>query len=101
MEFASSTFSVVNFGKERVTGAADECMIEDFPLPGETATFEWNESTQHLELAEIMGAPEDPETMDPDLARFDGSWTAHLDTTGTSLCGRLQSFRLRRSRTAT
>ena len=83
MEFASSTFSVVNFGQERVEGAAGECTIEDFPLTGETATFAWNESTQHLELAEIMGAPEDPEDMEPDLARFDGSWHAEADTTGS------------------
>ena len=67
-----------------MVGAAGECTIEDFPLTGETATFEWNESTQHLELAEIMGAPEDPETMEPDLAQFDGSWTARLDTMGSS-----------------
>ena len=87
MEFARSTFSVVNFGQERVTGAAGECTIEDFPLTGETSTFEWNESTQHLELAEIMGAPEDPETMEPDLAQFDGTWTARLDTTGSSCVG--------------
>ena len=82
-EFASSTFSVVNFGKSFVEGAAGECTIEDFPAPGETATFEWNESTQHLELAEIMGAPEDPETMEPDLAQFDGTWHAEANTTGS------------------
>ncbi len=84
MEFASSTFTVVNFGKSFVEGAAGQCMIKDFPEMGETATFAWNESTQHLELAEIMGAPEDPEDMDPGVAQFDGNWTAHLDTTGSS-----------------
>ena len=89
--FASSTFSVVTFGKSFVEGAADECTIEDFPLMGESATFEWNESTQHLELAEIMGAPEDPETTDPDLARFDGTWTASLDTMGAG-CAPLTEF---------
>ena len=85
VEFASSTFSVVNFGKSFVEGAAGECTIEDFPLMGESATFEWNESTQHLELAEIMGAPEDMEDMEPDLARFDGTWHAEANTTG-SVC---------------
>ena len=83
MEFARSTFSVVNFGQEFVVGA-EECMIEDFPAMGETATFAWNESTQHLELAEIMGAPEDPEDMEPGLAQFDGTWHAEADTTGSS-----------------
>ena len=67
-------------------GAAGECTIEDFPLMGESATFEWNESTQHLELAEIMGAPEDPEDMEPDLARFDGSWTAQAWTPRALYC---------------
>ena len=80
----AATFSVVNFGQEFVTGAAGECTIEDFPSMGETATFAWNESTQHLELAEIMGAPEDPEDMEPDLAQFDGSWHAEANTTGSS-----------------
>ena len=86
MEFASSTFTVVNFGQEFVTGAAGECTIDDFPSTGETATFEWNESTQHLELAEIMGAPEDMEDMEdmePGLAQFDGTWHAEANTTGS------------------
>ena len=82
MEFARSTFSVVNFGQEFVE-ATRECTIEDFPAPGETATFAWNESTQHLELADIMGAPEDPEDMDPGVARFDGTWHAEANTTGS------------------
>ena len=81
--FARSTFTVVNFGQSFVTGAVGECTIEDFPSMGESATFAWNQSTQHLELAEIMGAPEDMEDMEPDLAQFDGSWTAHLDTMGS------------------
>ena len=85
MEFARSTFSVVNFGQEFVEGVSRECTIEDFPLTGESATFAWSESTQHLELAEIMGAPEDPETMEPDLAQFDGSWHAEANTTGSCL----------------
>ncbi len=85
VEFDRATFSVVNFGQERVEGAAGECTIEDFPSTGETSTFAWNESTQHLELAEITGAPEDPEDMegvDPDLAQFDGTWDAELTSSG-------------------
>ncbi len=82
MEFARSTFTVVNFGQEFVE-ATRECTIEDFPAMGETATFAWSESTQHLELAEIMGAPEDPEDMDPGVARFDGTWHAEANTTGS------------------
>ena len=84
VEFGRATFSVGTLGDIFVTGAVGECTIEDFPLTGETATFAWNESTQHLELAEIMGAPEDPETMEPDLAQFDGTWDAHLNVAGSS-----------------
>ncbi len=85
VEFDRATFSVVTFGESFVTGAADECTIEDFPATGETATFVWNESTQYLELAEITGAPEDPEDMEgmePDLAQFDGDWDARLTSSG-------------------
>ena len=82
-EFARSTFTVVNFGQEFVREATGECTIEDFPATGETATFAWNQSTQHLELAEIMGAPEDPETMELDLAQFDGTWTARFRLTSS------------------
>ena len=59
-----------------------------FLSTGETATFEWNESTQHLELAEITGAPEDPEDMEDmelDLAQFDGTWDARLTSSGCPL----------------
>ena len=91
VEFGRATFSVVTAGQEFVRGASGECRIDDFPAMGETATFEWNESTQHLELAEIMGAPEDPEDMDPGVARFDGTWTASLDTMGAG-CAPLTEF---------
>ena len=91
VEFGRATFSVVTAGQEFVRGASGECMIDDFPAMGETATFEWNQSTQHLELAEIMGAPEDPEDMEdmedmePGVAQFDGTWHGRgLDTRGST-----------------
>ena len=74
VEFARTTFSVATLGEEFVVGAAGECTIEDFPAPGESATFKWNQSTQHLELVPI----------DPDLAQFDGSWHAEANTMGSS-----------------
>jgi len=52
VEFARSTFTVATFGEEFVVGAQGECTMPDFPSPGETARFVWNESTQHLELVE-------------------------------------------------
>ena len=49
-EFARSTFTVATLGEAFVQGASGECTIPDFPSPGESATFAWNQSTQHLEL---------------------------------------------------
>lgn len=50
VEFARATFTVATLGEEFVRGASGVCQIQDFPAPGETARFAWNESTQHLEL---------------------------------------------------
>ena len=62
-EFARSTFTVGTTGEEFVKGAMGECSIADFPAPGESATFVWNESTQHLELSEVMEPPAEDEDM--------------------------------------
>ncbi|MCE2485360.1 MAG: Dabb family protein [Desulfurellaceae bacterium] len=50
VEFARSTFEVATTGEEFVTGASAWVRAPDFPAPGETTRFEWNESTQHLEM---------------------------------------------------
>ena len=50
VEFAQSTFSVATLGEPFVRGASGECTLADFPVPGERATFAWNQATQHLEL---------------------------------------------------
>ena len=55
-EFARSTFRVVTTGEEFLRGASGTCEIPDFPAPGETARFKWNQSTQHLELDAVWGA---------------------------------------------
>ena len=52
VEFARSTFTVATTGAPYVTGAVGECRISDFPAPGETMRFTWNEATQHLEMVE-------------------------------------------------
>ena len=49
-EFARSTFTVATLGEAFVVGASGECTIPNFPSTGETATFAWNQNTQHLEL---------------------------------------------------
>ena len=50
VEFDRSTFTVATLGEAFVQGASGECTIPNFPSPGESATFAWNQSTQHLEL---------------------------------------------------
>ena len=53
VEFARSTFTVVTTGEEFLIGASGECTLPDFPAPGETTQFTWNQSTQHLEMAAV------------------------------------------------
>ncbi len=50
--FARSTFSVVTAG-EVLPGTPAIYRIPNFPAPGQTAHFQWNESTQHLELTRV------------------------------------------------
>ena len=50
VEFARSTFTVATTGEPYVTGAEGECRVPDFPAPGESTPFAWNQSTQHLEM---------------------------------------------------
>ncbi len=55
VEFARSTFEVWTLGEDFVRGASGECRVPDFPMPGETTTFEWNQNTQHMEMVEPTG----------------------------------------------
>ena len=50
VKFAQSTFTVTTLGEEFVRGASGECTIPDFPAPGESARFAWNQATQGLVL---------------------------------------------------
>ena len=56
MEFARSTFEVVTFGTDFLRDASGECRVPDFPMAGETTTFEWNQGTQHLEAVALDAA---------------------------------------------
>ena len=57
--FARSTFTVVTAGEEFLSGASARVSVQDFPRTGETATFAWNQSTQHLELVSVLGSAVD------------------------------------------
>lgn len=67
-EFARSTFRVVTTGEEFLRGASGTCEIPDFPAPGETARFKWNQSTQHLELDAVIPPAR------PGFERIWGTW---------------------------
>ena len=72
-EFARATFEVVTTGEEFLTGVTAQCHVPDFPAPGQDSRFEWNESTQHLELIRVDGTIQEPEP-----ASCEG-WTADRD----------------------
>ncbi len=56
-EFARSIFDVATTGEEFLRGASAQVWIDEFPAPGERTRFVWNQSTQHLELAEVTEQP--------------------------------------------
>ena len=69
-EFDRSTFEVVTFGTDFLRDASAECRVPDFPMAGETTTFEWNQGTQHLEavsrgLSNDLGTCEEGLTVEP------------------------------------
>ncbi len=49
-ELHTHRFTVTTFGEEFVRGARGECTIADFPSPGQSARFWWEESLQNLVL---------------------------------------------------
>jgi hypothetical protein len=60
VEFARSTFEVATTGEKFLSEASGQCMVPDFPSPGESTLVEWNESTQHFEMV-LYEEPEEPE----------------------------------------
>ena len=53
IEFDRNTFTVGTTGEEFLRGVVVDIDVPDFPIPGRTSRFVWNQSTQHLELAEV------------------------------------------------
>ena len=64
VEFARSIFDVATTGEEFLRGASAQVWIDEFPAPGERTRFVWNQSTQHLELAEVTEQPDSEEEED-------------------------------------
>ena len=40
-------------GEEFVLGAEGECVVEDFPMPGETVTLEWQQNSQNFVITDV------------------------------------------------
>ena len=74
--FARSTFTVVTPGTERY-GGGEVCTGPDFPDINLEAKFQWDSSTQHMELVSITGMDDDDLTgvSDTDLTPFDFLFT--------------------------
>ena len=51
VELSRTMVTVTTLGEEFVRGVADECVMEDFPLLGETATLEWQQRQQNFVIA--------------------------------------------------
>ena len=51
VELSRTTVTVTTLGEEFVRGVAGECVVEDFPLLGETATLEWQQRQQNFVIA--------------------------------------------------
>ena len=86
VEFDRNTFTVGTTGEEFLRGAVVDINVPDFPTPGRTSRFVWNQSTQHLELAEVYAQP--PPVLDTtgDLSQFaflidDEEWLWEFDLT--------------------
>ena len=48
---ATVTVTTVGEGEEFLRGVAGECVVADFPLPGETVTLAWQETKQNFVVA--------------------------------------------------
>ena len=69
IEFDRNTFTVGTTGEEFLRGVTAAIEVPDFPRPGETGRFVWNQSTQHLELQEVY--PAVPTRSTGDLSAFE------------------------------
>ena len=55
VDFARSTFTVGTTGEEFLEDVTRRTVVDDFPEPGQQTLLEWNESTQHFEIAAVWG----------------------------------------------
>ena len=51
-ELGRATVRVTTLGEEFVRDVEGECVVEDFPMPGETVTLEWQQNSQNFVIIE-------------------------------------------------
>ena len=44
---------VTTLGEEFVRDVTGECVVEDFPVPGETVTLEWQQNSQNFVITAV------------------------------------------------
>ena len=71
IEFARSTFTVGTAGEAFLEGVIRRTVVDDFPEPGQRTLLEWNEGTQHFEIAAVWGDA---------LAAYDRAYWRQYDT---------------------
>ena len=52
-ELGRATVRVTTLGAEFVRGVTGECTVEDFPMPGETVTLEWQQNSQNFVITDV------------------------------------------------
>lgn len=52
-ELGHATVTVTTLGEEFVRGVAEECVVEDFPHPGESVTLEWQQTQQNFVITGV------------------------------------------------
>ena len=52
-ELGRAVVRVTTLGVEFLRGVAGECVVEDFPLDGQTTTLEWQQSWQNFVMTAV------------------------------------------------
>lgn len=52
-ELGHARVQVTTLGHEFLRGAEGECLVEDFPEMGQTATLAWQQPSQNFVLVEV------------------------------------------------
>ena len=53
MELGRATVQVTTLGVEFLRDVEGECVVEDFPMPGETVTLEWQQNSQNFVITDV------------------------------------------------